>query len=150
MEELVTKNRAGKHRAGFGLAEAMIALLLFGVFIAGACRLLVVSRESVSRASDNTAAVAMAHGRLERLQTFDFSQLLNMINMPGAFDYMDEHGGVIGGADDGMVRFRMTNSVTQVKDNLVMVTVSVDIRDRITLEWDGDGQALTTMIAEQR
>jgi len=131
-------------RGGFGIVEAMVSLLLFGLFIAGACRLIVATRETVSRASDHYAAISLAKARVERILTFGFSQLemMKQSNEP-----LDEYGNPVPPAE---ARFKMSTAVSSVTTNLKMVTVTMDIKDRITLEFDGEREELVTMISEPK
>jgi Tfp pilus assembly protein PilV len=131
-------------RGGFGIVEAMVALLLFGVFIAGACRLIVTARETASRATDHYTAIALAKSRIERIQTFSFSQLdmMGQSNEP-----LNENGDPV---PTGDARFRMSTVVSAVTTNLKMVRVTMDIKDRFTLQFDGENEVITAMISEQK
>jgi hypothetical protein len=122
----------------------MVALLLFGLFIAGACRLIVTARETASRASDHYAAISLAKARVERILTFGFSQL---DLMKQSNDPMDEYGNPVPAAE---ARFRMSTSVSSVTTNLKVVTVAMEIKDRITLTFDGEREEITTMISEPK
>lgn len=141
----------GRLRGGFGIVEAMVALLMFGAFIAGACNLILVSRESVARATDNYTAITLAHARLERLQTYSFDQLVDMAqtNDPSQVNQlMDEYGNPTTLLD--LAKYRMSTEVSIVKSNLVMVTVTTDIKSRVILDFDGKNQYLTTMLSDQQ
>ena len=65
------KGRCG----GFTLVEVMVALFIFGIVVAGMCRLLVVVKETADRARDHYVAVNIGKNRVERARAYEFQHL---------------------------------------------------------------------------
>lgn len=131
-------------RRGVTIVEGVVALFVFGLFIASACKLIVVSREAATRAQDHYAAINLAKNRLERIQGFDFFVLNQCVQTNY---YMDRSGNA---ADPATAKFRSHTSVSGVTTNLKLVVVNVEIKDRVTLEFDGEHEEIVTYLSQPR
>ncbi len=149
-------NRIGTKRGlgcqGLSIVEAVVALFLFGMFIASACKLIIVARESSGRATDHYQAICLGKNRIERLQSVDFSQLERCASPVYAFgsvtnvipETMDRDGTA---SPEG--RFRMTVSITNLTTNLKWVMVNIEIRDRVSMNFEGEYEEVVTMLSKQ-
>jgi type II secretory pathway pseudopilin PulG len=129
---------------GMTIVEAVVAIVLFGIFIATATRVLISARESTGQAQDHYKAICLGKNRIERLQTSDFS-LLEGWQTVGTGEVLDQEGNPTA---DG--NFRLTVAVTSVTATLKYVLVTVKIRDRDTLEFDDEKEGIVTMLSNQR
>lgn len=132
------KGRRKRMCAGMTLTEAVVSLFLFALFIACACELTVVTRQTSDRARFRYTAVNMAKNRIERAMTFDYDQVelceLRNIVMDG------------NGAPDANGDYRVSTTVTQAGSNIKTVSVRVDVRSRRSMEFDGESQVLTSYV----
>jgi hypothetical protein len=126
------------------IVEAVIAILLFGLFIATACRVLISSRESTGRAKDHHLAICLGKNRIERLQVADFSQLESWTTV-GDGEVLDQEGN-----PTPQGNFRLRVAVTSLTATLKSVVTTVEIKDRETLAFDGEYEQITTMLSDQR
>lgn len=126
------------------IIEGMVALFVFGLFVASACRLIIVSREAVGRSADHYTAISLAKNRLERIQAFDFLILDQCVQTNY---YMDRFGN---SADTATAPFRSHTSISTVTTNLKHVVVNVEIRNRVTRTFDGDHEEIVTYLSQPR
>lgn len=131
-----TKKKKKKTRSGITLVESVVAVCLFGLFIAGACQLVVSAKQTADRARKRYAAVNMARNRIERLNTYPFDEM----------DMAIEHKLVVGdqGIFDPQGDFQVTTEVSPVTDKLKLITVTVAIRHGVTRKFDKEKQVVVT------
>jgi prepilin-type N-terminal cleavage/methylation domain-containing protein len=129
-----------KKRAGVTLVETMVALLVLGVFITGSSKILMAHRKLADTAREHYAAINIAKNRIELVRTFEFGQVNDFLESNTNVDQ--------NGAPDDTGNFRRSTTMTLVSSNLIEMVVNVEIRDRVTLKFDGEGEKLTTYFAE--
>lgn len=141
--ELEPKQTAGSKRstsrAGTSIVEALVALLVFALFVSGACKLLLSHRQLSDMARAHYQAANIAKNRMELVRTFDFDQLerfsesYTLINTSGT---RTQNG-----------NFRRSTSMRKLSGNLIELTIKVEIKDRKSLEFDGGEEEVVTYIA---
>ena len=137
----VRGDRAGRRRTweGMTVLETVIAIFLLSMFIAGMMGVLLAVREASDRARWHYAAINVAKNRLERIQTFEFTQLSFFTEANTRVDNNGQPNG------DG--RFRRTTTFGPVKTNLVEVAISVEIMDPLSLTFEGEKESVKSYVA---
>ena len=120
--------------------ETVIAIFLLSMFIAGMMGVLLAVREASDRARWHYAAINVAKNRLERIQTFEFTQLSFFTESNTRVDNNGQPNG------DG--RFRRTTTFGPVKTNLVEVAISVEIMDPLSLTFEGEKESVKSYVAD--
>ena len=129
-----------RSRAGTTLIEAIVAALIFALFIGGTCLVVMSSRQVSDTARFHYSAINIGKNRLERGTelTYDSLPLLEesdvLIDGTGSPDV------------DGM--YRRSTMVNDVATNLREIVVSVEIMDRKTLTFDGESETIQTYHAK--
>jgi Tfp pilus assembly protein PilV len=125
---------------GMTLVETIMALFIFSICIGGICSLMIMSRESSDRARSHYTAVSIAKNRLERMRVAQFSEV-------GLFA---ESAVVVNYAGVAMPNgdYQRTTTISNVSSTLKQVTVTVEIRNRVTRAFDGIGETLNTYLAD--
>ncbi|MFO7870732.1 MAG: prepilin-type N-terminal cleavage/methylation domain-containing protein [Kiritimatiellia bacterium] len=132
--------RHGKRSSGMTLVEVMIAVVLFGICIAGIAGVVVVAQQTNDRARSHYIAVNIAKNRLERGRTFGFDQLSLLAEDKTVVD--------TNGNPDNDGNYRRTTTLAAVKPNLIEVTVEVEIRNRKTLGFEGENETVKSYYAD--
>jgi Tfp pilus assembly protein PilV len=122
----------------------MVALFIFALFVAGMAELLVKTKETSDMARDHYIAINLCKNQIERARAYDFEQLsvFNEVNTP-----VNESGVAVAGGD---TRFQRNTTVAPVDTNdtnFLQMTVTVGIKDRRTLDFEGEGETVRTLIA---
>lgn len=128
-----------KSQHGFTFTEVMVAVLILGVFIAGAYKMVSGALWINQAARDHYVAIHLANSRLERARNLQYSSLYQLVENQLV---MDEHGtpGVNG-------NFRRTTTVNaNYGSNLTEFVVQVDIRNRRTLQFAGVNEKLSSVL----
>ncbi|MBN2684143.1 MAG: prepilin-type N-terminal cleavage/methylation domain-containing protein [Pontiellaceae bacterium] len=127
-------------KSGSSLVEVMIALAIFGVFIATSCKVLLATRTTLDLARDHYTASNIAKDRIELVRTLDFNQIPEL----------EENMLVIDGTGTPSVNghFRRTTTVSMVTSNLCEVAVTVGIQNRKTLDYSPAKQTVNTYISK--
>ena len=129
-------------RGGFTLVETIMAIMIFAICISGICKLVLITRESSDRARSHYSAVNIGKNRLELARVFPFAQL----------DQFAENQVVVdgGGSPSASGEFRRTTAVSNVTATLKEMAVTVEIRNRVTLRFEGVSEAVRTYITDFR
>jgi len=128
------------HCDGMTLVETLVAVLIFGIAIGGLAMLIVSAKQTSDRARDHYVAVNIGKNRLERIrnagtdQIYLFDESFSIVNVSG------------NGDPDG--DFRRTTVCSQVRTNLHEITVTVDIRNKVSRQFDGGVEVLQTYMAD--
>jgi prepilin-type N-terminal cleavage/methylation domain-containing protein len=133
---------AGKLRRGVTLIESVVSLSLFAVFMSSTCSLIVVTKQTCDRARMRYHAVNIAKNRIERVAAFEFDQM--SLCVQGGI-VVDGTGGIDANGD-----YRLTTAVTPVGPGLSQVAVTVQIRNRRTMLFDGEEQVITSYLSDLR
>ncbi len=135
-----TECKRSKSRAGTSIVEVMVALTLFGMFVAGSCQLLVSHRKLLDSSRDHYIAANLAKDRMELARTFEFEQVPDM----------DEDAVIVdeSGIPSLAGHFRRTTRVTPISKNLYELAITVDIQNRKTLQFAPAEQSISTYIAK--
>jgi hypothetical protein len=133
-----TRLRRDPLREGVTLTEAVVSLFLFALFIACACELTVVTRQTSDRARFRYIAVNMAKSRLERVLTLEYDQ----VELCQVSDLVVDKNG----SPDAEGDYRVSTTVTRTGPDVKTVRVKVDIRNRRSMGFDGESQALTSYL----
>lgn len=130
-----------KDSSGFTIVESMVAVLILAIFVSGACGMIATAREIMDRARSHYTASNIAKNRLEHLQTYDFDQVPLLAEDSVTVNKM--------GHPSGNGHFQRTTSVSNVAERLYNVTVTVEIRNRLTWDFSGGGlERVQTYITE--
>lgn len=119
--------------------EVMVALLVLGTFISGACRLALTAKEWSDQARLHYQAINIGKNRLERLKVMEFDQI----------DLATEQEVRVNasGLPDSSGWFQRTTTVSLVTNDLKEVHVKVEIQDRKALDFDGAGEEIKSCVA---
>ncbi|MEI6892559.1 MAG: prepilin-type N-terminal cleavage/methylation domain-containing protein [Pontiella sp.] len=129
-----------KNCAGVSLVEVLVALSLFALFIAGASKALLSNRALADLTREHYTAANIAKNRIELARTFEFDSLSKFAEAPQLVDISGES---LSG-DSG--RYRRT-TVIALTNNVAELTVTVEIRDHKTLDFEGSEEQVKTFIA---
>lgn len=135
-----SKKDNSKSRAGIALVEALVALTLLAVFLAGATKLLLSHHEMSDMARAHYTAINIAKNRMELVRTFDYGQVGNFLE--------DKVNVDASGIPSTLGNFRRSTEVSNVSSNLLELSVTVEIRDRVTLGFGSSQEKLITYFAE--
>lgn len=128
--------------AGMTLVETVVAMCLLGLFLAGACQLVVATGRTCDRARVRYTAISLAKNRLERVSLFPFDQV--ELCAHGAL-VMNRHGVPTYRGD-----YRLSTKVSTYGPHLKEVVVTVDILNRRTYCFDGETQEIATLVARKK
>ena len=126
---------------GATLVEVVVGLFIFGLFVVGMCRLLILVNESGDRARDHYVAINIAKNRIERARAFDYNQLTAVFTE-------SEVTVDVNGQPTADTNFRRSTQIGSSGTNLVQMVVTVDIRNRRTWAFDGPSEQLRTHIGD--
>jgi len=129
-------------RRGMTLVEAVVAMAVFSLWLAGACRLVVMSKELSDRARANYTAVNLCKNRMERAKALGFNDL----NLFTENQVVVDHNG----NPSASGRYRRTTSVYTANTNLNLkaIAVTVEIKNRLTSRFDGLNEQLVSYISD--
>ena len=121
------------------MVEALVAIMLFAMFITGAAKLLLSHRQMTDMARAHYTAINIAKNRLELVRSFDHDQ---------RGDFEEDKVLINGtGLPDMNGNYRRTTIFTEVSSNIIEIAINVDIRDRKTLRFDGRNETLKSFFA---
>lgn len=125
---------------GVTIVEVVIALAIFGIAVGAACGLVVGARTLSDSARDHYTAINLAKNRLERAGALGYDVL----------PLFEESNSVVdkNGNPDPNGNFRRSTIVSDVRSNLRELTVIVEIKNRFTLQFDGEAETLKTYHAK--
>lgn len=129
-----------RKRAGMTLVETVVAVSVLAIFSTGACKLLLSHRRMSDMARAHYTAINIAKNRLELVRTFDFAQVGNFIEDKVVVD--------ASGVPSTVGNYRRTTEISTVSDNLLELTVTVDLRNRQTLAFTPAKEVLNTYFAD--
>ena len=131
---------AWRSKAGLTLVEAVVAIMLFGICIAGACRLVMMTREMSDRARSHYTASNLGKNRLEKARAFGFEDLA----------IMEEVNTVVNGSGlpNANGKYRRSTFVTNVTEQLKEIRVTVEIKDRETLNFGPAEEVVSSYFAD--
>ena len=122
------------------LVEALVALVLFAIFMAGAGKILLSHRGLGDITREHYTAVNIAKNRAELARTFNYDALPDFRETDVL---VDASGDPITG-NRGTYR---RSTVVDLVNNVAELTVTVDIRNHKTLQFEGAHQEVKTYIA---
>jgi len=127
-------------RVGLTLIEALVAIFVLSLCIGGMCKVAVCLKQTSDKARSHYVAINIAKNRLERMRTFDFNELYLfaedkvLINVSGNPD---------SGGD-----YRRSTVLSEMQTNLIEAAITVEIRDRISRGFDGEGENIESCFAD--
>jgi len=124
--------------------ETLVALTIFATFIAGASKMLLSHRAIADMTREHYTAVNIAKNRVELARTFNFADLEGF----GETDVVVDALGDPVASSDG--NYRRSTAINLVTNNLVQLTVSIDIRNHKTWAFDGASQEVESFISFHR
>lgn len=128
------------NRSGLSIVEVLVALVLFALFLAGASKALLSNRALADITREHYTAVNIAKNRTELARTFDFNTLPEFSEDQQLVDLSGEP------LDGDTGRYRRT-TVVALTNNVAELTVTVEIRNHKTLEFEGSQEQIKTFIA---
>lgn len=135
----IEAGRRNRARAGVSLVETLVALSLFATFATGACKLILMNRRISDMARAHYTAANLAKNRLELIRTFDFEQASEFAENKVIINH--------NGQPDSEGFYRRTTTVNMLSSNLTELVVSVDIKNRRKLTFDGGTETVSTYFA---
>jgi Tfp pilus assembly protein PilV len=133
-------NGKNNSNQGMTLIETCVALFVFSACIAGACAVIVKTRELEDTARARYTAVNLAKNRIEQARCFAFVDL----------DSLAENNTVVGvkGLPDTGGDYRRSTVISLVNPLLKAVIVTVEIRNRYTTKFQGSKETVSTYLAD--
>jgi hypothetical protein len=135
-----SRNRS-RRRAGVTIVEVMMALTVFALFTTGTCKLLISHRKVLDMSRDHYIAANLAKDRLELARTFEFNQIHELAESQILLD-----GSGIPSLNGN---FRRTTQISSLSSNLYELAITVDIRNRASLEFAPAKESINTYIAKK-
>ena len=136
-----------KKRAGISVVETMVALVLLAFFITGSTKILFAQRKLADKSREHYSAINIAKNRIELVRIYQNSQTDTFIE---EIDFFIENNIVVDatGAPDVNGNFRRSTVPSVISSNLVEIAVTIELRDRKTLSFDGEQETLTSYFTE--
>lgn len=122
------------------MIEALLAVSIVAVAVAGAAKLVVATRQLADAVTDKHKATQLIRNKVERIDMSSFDDL-DMWAVDK--QVIDENGTP---SLDG--RFRLTTTVTSNEINLKQVVIQVDTQSRKTLKFGSSGQEITVFVSD--
>lgn len=122
------------------LVETIVALTVLALCVGGICALVVHSKGTSDLARDHYTAVNIAKNRIERAKAYDFDDLYTFIETDMVVDPA--------GNPNPNGRFMRTTAVSTTEENLAELTVTVEIRSRVSSSFEGENEQVRTYIAD--
>ena len=131
-----------KSKSGLTLVEAILAVLVLCVATAGSALVVVASGKVSDQARDHYVAVNIAHNRIERAKTINYS---NLTSLQETGTVVNVDGDTADPVDSGMyMRTTQVNVIDSVK-SLSELVVTVSIRNRVSLAFTNETEKMTCM-----
>ena len=127
-------------RSGMTLVETIVALCILSMCIGGICALIVSARELSDRARSHYTAVNIAKNRLERASALGFDQLPDFHEA----DVVVDHSG----NPAAYGHYRRSTTVLEAGTNLRELVVAVEIRNRLSTDFDGEIETVSSYHAD--
>lgn len=132
-----------RNRTGSILVETVVSLFIFALFITGACKVIMSHRQLVDKSRDHYTAVNIAKNQIEQIRN-----TLSRIGYDQIYDNSETEIQVgANGEVSNVGKFRRTTIITTVNDNMSEIEVTVEILNRIKLEFGTEKEILQTYIA---
>ena len=127
-------------KSGFTIVEVVVAILILGLCIGGLCQLAVNSRQLSDMARSHYTAINIAKNRLERAKTVEYDEIR----------FLAENGIIVdaSGRADSTGQYRIDTGVSQAGTNLMELVVTVGIRNRMSLVFEGESESVQTYVAD--
>ncbi len=133
--------KIGNSCSGMTLVETAVAMAIFAMCIGGMCALIVTSKQLSDRARWHYTAVNLAKSRLERARALPFGSLEMLQESQVRVDRS--------GFTDNDGDYRRTTYVNEIKTGLLKeIVVVVEIRNRKTLDFDGESEHIRSYFAD--
>ena len=116
-----------------------MALVVFAIFVTGACKLLMSHRQLTDKSRAHYQAANIAKNRLELVRSFDFDQRTSFAENNVIVNNL--------GTPSASGKYRRSTTFTATSSNIVELAVSVDIMDRKTLAFDGSQETVKSYYA---
>lgn len=136
--------KQGRKRAGTTIVETLVALTVFATFIAGASKMLLSHRAIADMTREHYTAVNIAKNRVELARTFNFADLEGFGETDVVVDALGDP------VASSVGNYRRSTAINLVTNNLVQLTVSIDIRNHKTWAFDGASQEVESFISFHR
>lgn len=121
------------------MVEVLVALGIFSVYSAGACKLILSHRKVSDMARAHYTAANLAKNRLEIVRTFEFDQIPAFKESQVVIDES--------GMPNSVGNYRRSTMINSISGNLHDVVVTVDIRNRETLQFTPAHETVRTFVA---
>ena len=129
-------------RRGTTLVETMIAIMILGGTVGGACHMTVLAKGISDQAREHYQAINVARNQLERMRVLGFDQLSACAE---AEVRVDSNGAV-----NPNGHFRRTTSITVLASDLKEAKVVVDVMNRISLDFNGGSEEISSLMTRFR
>lgn len=126
--------------SGITIVEILVAVVLLAIFMAGASKTLISHRALADITREHYTAVNIAKNRIELARTFDYTILPEFNENNQLVDLAGEP------SSDTYARYRRS-TVVVLTNNVAELTVTVEIRDHKTLDFEGPEEQVKTFIA---
>lgn len=132
------RRRTGK--LGMTVMEAMMAVFILAMGVAGIAGLIVQTVKLTDMARAHYVAVNIGKNRLERARVMPYSDLESLIE--------DKTRVNVSGDPDVAGDYRRTTTVTNVTENLKELVVTVAVWDRVNLVFTNESEIIRSLYTE--
>lgn len=144
MQNKTSSLKKRRKRSGASIVEVLVALVMLGVFIAGAGNVIVMIRKLSDQAQAHYVAINIAKNQIEQVRNLRRSDFDQILALQESGTRVDETG-----QSNPNGRFRRITRITKDSRNnfLIEVQVRVDLLDRVSLQFEGEHETLKSYIA---
>jgi Tfp pilus assembly protein PilV len=141
------KDRARNYKNGSSITEVLVSLVLFAIFIGGACKVVTSTSAVSDKAHAHYVAINIAKNQIEQVRNLrrsDFDQILALQESNTPVDGKGQP------TTEEVALYNRTTTITKDtrNDYLIEVTVEVGIKDRAKWNYDnGEKEVLQSYIA---
>lgn len=127
-------------KEGVTLLEAMMAVMLISIGMAGACAVIVSAQKLSDFARSHYVAINICKNRLERARELEYSALNTLAESGTRVNTI--------GSSDPSGNFRRSTVVSNVTAALKEIIVTTEIKNRVTLTFTGEQETLRSLFTE--
>lgn len=130
---------------GATMVETMVALAILATFITGAARVILTHRQLADKARAHYTAINIAKNQVEQVRNMrraDYAQIFAMTENGVIVNAEGNHDSING-------KFRRTTTITADANNdyRLDIDVLVEIKNPVTLGFEGEGEHLKSYMA---
>lgn len=123
------------------MVESIVAIFVLAIFSTGACKLLLSHRAIADVTREHYTAVNIAKNRIELARTFSFNSLSGFQETRVPVDAFGDP------TTASLATYLRNTDINMITNNLIELTVKVDVRDHKTWKFAGASQEVKSFIS---